>query len=151
FGHNSGCDSVVNCGACPLIKGIAPAFGQTGQAEINGNDFIVSLGHFYNDQGATPTIFSLGGTFMHELGHNLGLHHGGGTSAPGTPCIAPDCENGPLYKPNYLSVMNYQYQLSGILEGDAIGSSNFRMCSTDADCSTGSHCHRFGATGICAR
>src|SRR5262249_42106899 len=83
--------------------------------------------------------------------HNLGLHHGGGTSAPGTPCLAPDCENGPLYKPNYLSAMNYQYQTSGILEGDAIGSSNFRMCSTDADCSTGSHCRHFGVTGICAR
>lgn len=34
--------------------------------------------------------------FMHELGHSLGLGHGGG--------------DGINYKPNYLSVMNYQFQ-----------------------------------------
>ena len=34
---------------------------------------------------------------MHELGHTLGLHHGG-----------QDSEN---YKPNYLSVMNYSYDM----------------------------------------
>ena len=38
--------------------------------------------------------------FIHELGHNLGLRHGGA-----------DEEN---YKPNYLSIMNYEYQLSGV-------------------------------------
>jgi uncharacterized repeat protein (TIGR01451 family) len=34
--------------------------------------------------------------FMHELGHSLGLGHGGG--------------DGINYKPNYLSLMNYQFQ-----------------------------------------
>ncbi len=37
---------------------------------------------------------------MHELGHNLGLYHGGGDN----------CN----YKPNYNSVMNYLYQFPGI-------------------------------------
>jgi hypothetical protein len=37
---------------------------------------------------------------MHELGHNLGLHHGG-----------DDDING---KPNYLSVMNYSFSNTGI-------------------------------------
>jgi hypothetical protein len=37
-----------------------------------------------------------GGTFMHELGHVLGLQHGGG--------------DGTNNKPNYLSVMNYLFQ-----------------------------------------
>ena len=37
---------------------------------------------------------------MHELGHNLGLRHGGG-----------DDES---YKPNFLSVMNYSFQNSGL-------------------------------------
>ena len=36
------------------------------------------------------------GTFMHELGHTLGLYHGGDEDVN--------------YKPNYLSVMNYLFQ-----------------------------------------
>lgn len=40
------------------------------------------------------------GTFMHELGHVLGLKHGGGDHVG--------------YKPNYASVMNYSFQQSGI-------------------------------------
>ena len=39
--------------------------------------------------------------FIHELGHNLGLKHGG-----------TDNLN---YKPNYLSVMNYFFQFGGVL------------------------------------
>jgi len=49
--------------------------------------------------------------------------------------------------------MNYRYQTTGIIEGDAVGSSAFRTCSTDADCSpsTGARCERFGFGGICLR
>ena len=42
---------------------------------------------------------------MHELGHNLSLNHGG--------------DNPDNYKPNYLSVMNYLFQRTGIPYGDA--------------------------------
>jgi len=42
---------------------------------------------------------------MHELGHNLGLHHGG----------SDDTNN----KPNYLSVMNYLFQFTGVVGGTA--------------------------------
>jgi hypothetical protein len=42
---------------------------------------------------------------MHELGHNLGLHHGGDDEVPN--------------KPNYLSVMNYSFQLTGLMRADA--------------------------------
>jgi predicted DsbA family dithiol-disulfide isomerase len=146
FGHYSSCDSDAHCGACPTAESVPNLF-QTGIAELPGNDFIVSLGHFFNDQGGRPTITNLGGTFMHELGHNLGLHHGGGTSAAGTLCVPPVCEDAPLYKPNYLSVMNYSYQQTGILEGDTVGSSTMRICSTDSDCATGAHC----VGGTCTR
>ena len=71
----------------------------SGIAEIRGNDFMVTLG---GDPGAwidaSGTMREAeAGTLMHELGHNLGLHHGGAD--------AVNC------KPNYLSVMNYTLQV----------------------------------------
>jgi hypothetical protein len=70
------------------------------------SDFIVSLGSW---AGST---WQQAGTFMHELGHNLGLHHGGrnGTS-----------DDEELYKPNYLSVMDYLFQMKGSIELDPNG------------------------------
>jgi len=50
------------------------------------------------------------GTFMHELGHNLGLTHGGS--------IAEENVN---YKPNYPSVMNYWWQFSGTYKNSQLG------------------------------
>jgi len=140
FGHNSSCDSVANCAACPAVNGSSPAFGQTGIAETSGNDFMVSLGPFFNDLGGTPDFARVGGTFMHELGHNLGMRHGGGVTAPGTSCVAPTCENGPLYKPNYLSVMNYQYQTAGIVVAADVGLGIPLSCSSDAQCPASAHC-----------
>lgn len=49
-----------------------------------------------NDQDV-GSVSQQAGTLMHELGHNLGLHHGGG--------------NWLNFKPNYLSVMNYSFQM----------------------------------------
>jgi len=65
-----------------------------GQAELPGDDLIISMNcfHIFEDRVA--------GTIMHELGHNLGLHHGGDT-----PCN---------FKPNYNSVMNYRFQTQGV-------------------------------------
>ena len=42
--------------------------------------------------------------FVHELGHNLALSHGGWDEIN--------------YKPNYYSVMNYQYTLTGVPMAD---------------------------------
>jgi hypothetical protein len=47
------------------------------------------------------------GTLMHELGHNLGLRHGG-------------CDDTNL-KPEYASVMNYEYQMEGVTRGGMRG------------------------------
>jgi YVTN family beta-propeller protein len=71
-------------------SGLAPA----------GSDprsFTVSLGGFTNAEG---TAREQSGTFLHELGHTLGLGHGGG--------------DGVNFKPNYLSVMNYRFQTVGL-------------------------------------
>lgn len=56
-----------------------------------GHDFLVAAGGGTTRQAAT---------FMHELGHALGLGHGGG--------------DGVNYKPNYLSIMNYWFSNNGI-------------------------------------
>lgn len=62
---------------------------------ISASDFIVSIGSWDLD-----TTLQQSGTFMHELGHNLNLRHGG----------ADDIN----HKPNFLSVMNYTQQLIGL-------------------------------------
>ena len=78
--------------------------GSSGCAELPGNDFQVSLGAWPGQNG---TIMQQAGTLMHEFGHNLNLQHGGGDSVN--------------FKPNYLSVMNYQFQVSGIGPTDPDG------------------------------
>ena len=68
--------------------------GWSGRGEVNGDDFMVSLGAFTDNTG---TMKDQAATFMHELGHNLGLEHGGDEKIN--------------YKPNYTSIMNYLFQL----------------------------------------
>lgn len=81
--------------------------GSSGVAEINGNDLIVALGGWgLNDQTLNrrnALVNYQASTLMHELGHNLGLRHGGFEDGP----------NG-NFKPNYFSIMNYAYQLTGL-------------------------------------
>jgi len=67
----------------------------SGLAELQGDDFIVTMG-----QWATGDDDFIGNTFMHELGHNLNLLHGGNENRN--------------FKPNYNSIMNYWYQFCGI-------------------------------------
>jgi hypothetical protein len=141
FAHYSACDSFDHCKLCaaPLNpdgsekSSTPPTLGISGAAEFFGNDLIVSLANFVNEVGNPPDRFNIGGTFMHELGHNLGLHHGGGFTSDGT------AEDLPNYKPNYLSVMNYNYQFVGIPMANA--------CKVDSDCPDGSLC----AGTSCAR
>ena len=68
------------------------------------SDFIVSLGGWTGDVGSAN---EQAGTFMHELGHNLGLRHGG--------------EDHTQWKPNYISVMNYAFQTRGLFIGGTAG------------------------------
>jgi len=70
--------------------------GSSGRSRgIGGSDLVVTLGSW-----GTTSKETQAGTLLHELGHNLGLKHGG-----------PDHEH---YKPNYLSVMNYNFQMAGV-------------------------------------
>lgn len=78
-----------------------PENNSSGIAELNEDDFIVSLQCFLSDSNVSKTT-------MHELGHNLNLRHGGFENRN--------------YKPNYNSIMNYRYQFYGIdVDCDAVG------------------------------
>jgi hypothetical protein len=82
----------------------ASQLGNMGNSGISsprgtGNDIIISLGAF---TGGVGSVDEQTGTLMHELGHNLGLDHGGGDSVN--------------FKPNYFSVMNYAFSLRGIVK-----------------------------------
>jgi hypothetical protein len=86
----------------------APHQGSSGVAQRPGMDSLVTLGapHWAVDPVTNHNVGSRSeqaGTFMHELGHNLGLEHGGGD---GTNC-----------KPNYFSVMNYLFQFPDFVSG----------------------------------
>ena len=73
----------------------------SGIAEIHGDDFMVTMVDYNSTNNMANTI-------MHELGHNIGLRHGGNIN-----------QNN---KVNYNSVMNYRYQFPGVdIDSDTMG------------------------------
>jgi hypothetical protein len=82
----------------------AEAPTSSGIAELPGNDLMVTLGGKSPDWIAAAGSMeeAEAGTFMHELGHNLDLRHGGFEDV--------NC------KPNYQSVMSYPLQVPYIDE-----------------------------------
>ncbi|MFC1487683.1 hypothetical protein ACFLRN_08370 [Thermoproteota archaeon] len=74
-----------------------PTHGCPGISEgLACDDFILATG-----TSSLSTVENQAAVFMHELGHSLGLAHGGGDQLN--------------YKPNYLSIMNYRFQYAGLL------------------------------------
>jgi hypothetical protein len=88
--------------------------GTSGWARVTGTDFVISLGSYPSGHG---TVEQQAGTFMHELGHNLGLLHGGHEPTN--------------HKPNYLSVMNYSFQFIGLIEGGEAGHFDYSRVDLD--------------------
>jgi hypothetical protein len=96
FGHFHDLDDPHGWGASGNSRG------------IGGTDLLVTLGNFTDGAG---TAREQAGTLMHELGHNLGLRHGG-------------CDD-TNQKPGYASVMNYAYQMEGVSRGGIRGILDF--------------------------
>jgi hypothetical protein len=67
----------------------------SGESSINGQNIITAIGSLL--PSSQPRRDMMRGTLLHELGHSIGLLHGGS-----------DTVN---YKPNYKSVMNYLWQV----------------------------------------
>ncbi|MEJ2271459.1 MAG: hypothetical protein P8X91_03015 [Candidatus Bathyarchaeota archaeon] len=80
------------------------------------NDFIVTLGGFPSNPG---TVDEQAATFMHELGHALGLHHGG--------------DDNINYKPNYLSIMNYLFQFDTKVSSRPLDYSRMKLDTLNED------------------
>jgi hypothetical protein len=185
FGHYVGCDSLTHCipessggtSDCPNAmnpdgtpKNI-PAQHQSGLAEVTGNDFVVALGALINDSAFLPH-YLVQATFMHELGHNLGLRHDGhmdteckeAAKCPRAGDVCVDLGDGeglvchqivagmtgaeqPNYKPNYLSVMNYRYEINSILFSASVGASALIPCTDDSECGLDGGMCVFGLCG----
>ena len=85
-----------------LASGISGISRNGGKFITGASDFIVALGgqYWFNYPKKKSFKWTQAGTFVHELGHNLGLKHGGNDHS--------------TYKPNNLSLLNYAFQMDGI-------------------------------------
>jgi len=109
-------DTAAHLLTCPPTQendNTPPHYGMTGDAQVGFDfgsvpfglayDFVVTTGAWKAEGLSVPDRFEAS-YFMHELGHNLGLRHGG---PPDPTNIDPaTLANN---KPNYLSVMNYDF------------------------------------------
>lgn len=90
----------------------------SGVAKLAGQYLIVANQKWVRDTGN----IGVAGSFMHELGHTLSLHHGGFAFDPER---IPDAELND--KPNYLSVMNYLFQTSGLIGSGGVNYSEYTL------------------------
>ena len=98
----------------------------SGLGETGGNDFIVTLSGFSGMPNGSD--FDQAATFVHELGHNLGLGHESPASL---------FDNGE-FAVNYASIMSYQYQLLGVKSRlSALGAISTAHLFKDLDYSNG--------------
>lgn len=119
-GVDSGKSSLFKRARRPIFHWVVSAHQYNGTTSsgisrgIPASDFVVSLGAFCTPGlDCSGTTAQQAGTFMHELGHNLGLHHGGGDDVN--------------RKPNFLSVMNYAFQFSGLVRDGSAGVFDYSM------------------------
>ena len=118
-------------GACAVAQN--PDFyipkSVSGVGELPGRYFMVTLGLW---DALVGTEFMQTTTTLHELGHNIGLWHGGAapqftnlSNARANTFVQPNC------KPNYFSIMSYLFQATGVT--DFLGKSSARYSGEIVD------------------
>ncbi|SPE28736.1 exported hypothetical protein [Candidatus Sulfotelmatomonas gaucii] len=95
----------------------------SGYSDLGGSDSAVTLGLWETapNQDMSKRANVIAGTLYHEIGHTLGLTHGGlyyDTHGSYIPIFDVNC------KPNYQSVMNYLFQLDGLGPNGTVAYSN---------------------------
>ncbi len=85
----------------------------SGYSDLGGQDSAVTLGLWETapNQNMATRANVIAGTTYHEIGHTLGLTHGGryyDTAGSYIPTYEANC------KPNFQSTMNYLFQLDGV-------------------------------------
>jgi hypothetical protein len=101
----------------------------SGIGELPGRYFMVTLGLWDALVGTEAMQIN---TTLHELGHNIGLWHGGAapqftnlSNARANTFVQPNC------KPNYFSIMSYLFQATGVT--DFLGNSSARYSAESVD------------------
>jgi hypothetical protein len=95
----------------------------SGYSDLGGADSAVTLALWETapNQDMSKRANVVAGTLFHEIGHTIGLSHGGlYYDTPGNyiPTFEANC------KPNYQSIMNYLFQLDGVGPNAAVAFSN---------------------------